>query len=246
MKVYNGDVRIAVGARSALFAPFRHLGLIIVDEEHENSYKQSEAPRYNARDVAVMRGRLEKALVILGSATPSLESWHNAQSGKYALASMRTRSNPEIHLPAVRIVNMQMEKNEEDKTPFFSKLLIQAVQRRLTDGDQTILFLNKRGFARQMICEVCGFVATCPDCGVPYTYHRKTATLSCHLCGAALPAPETCPDCASPKIRYQGAGTERIEFQARALFPSAHIARMDSDTMTNPAKYEQVLSDFRL
>ena len=124
MKVYNGEVRIAVGARSALFAPFRRLGLIIVDEEHENSYKQSEAPRYNARDVAVMRGRLEKALVILGSATPSLESWNNAESGKYALASMRTRSNPEIHLPAVRIVNMQMEKNEEDKTPFFSKLLI--------------------------------------------------------------------------------------------------------------------------
>ena len=245
MKVYNGDVRIAVGARSALFAPFRNLGLIIVDEEHENSYKQSEAPRYNARDVAVMRGKLEKALVILGSATPSLESWHNAESGKYALASMRTRSNPEIHLPAVRIVNMQMEKNEEDKTPFFSKLLVQAVRKRLADGDQTILFLNKRGFARQMICEVCGFVAACPDCGVPYTYHRKTATLSCHLCGAALPAPENCPDCASPKIRYQGAGTERIEFQARALFPEAHIARMDSDTMTNPAQYEQVLSDFR-
>jgi len=245
MKVYNGDVRIAVGARSALFAPFRRLGLIIVDEEHENSYKQSEAPRYNARDVAVMRGRMEKALVILGSATPSLESWHNAESGKYELASMRTRSNPEIHLPAVRIVNMQMEKNEEDKTPFFSKMLIQAVQKRLADGDQTILFLNKRGFARQMLCEVCGFVATCADCGVPYTYHRKTATLSCHLCGAALPAPETCPDCASPQIRYQGAGTERIEHQAHALFSSARIARMDSDTMTNPAQYEQVLTSFR-
>ncbi len=245
MKVYTGDVRIAVGARSALFAPFRNLKLIIVDEEHENSYKQSEAPRYNARDVAVMRGKLEKSLVILGSATPSLESWQNAQTGKYALATMYTRSNPEIHLPAVRIIDMKLEQDDNEKVPFFSKMLTDAIRRRLRDGDQTILFLNKRGFARQLLCDVCGYLAKCPDCSVPYTYHKKQQTLTCHLCGAMQPAPETCPDCHSPEIRYRGAGTERIESQAHALFPDARIVRMDSDTMTNPALYDEVLETFR-
>lgn len=245
MKVFNGEVRIAVGARSALFAPFRNLKLIIVDEEHENSYKQSEAPRYNARDVAVMRGKIENALVILGSATPSLESWHNAMTGKYALARMYTRSDPALHLPAVRIIDMHLDMNDDEKVPFFSKMLVEAVKERLARREQTILFLNKRGFARQMLCDVCGFVAKCPDCSVPYTYHRKAQTLTCHLCGAMIPAPESCPDCGSAEIRYQGAGTERIEHQARALFPEACIARMDHDTMTRLGLYESVLTSFR-
>ncbi len=245
MKVYTGKVRIVVGARSALFAPFKNLKLIIVDEEHENSYKQSEAPRYNARDVAVIRGKLENALVILGSATPSLESWNNALNGKYAIARMYSRSDPAIQLPKVQVVDMRIEKTDDDKTPLFSKILRDAVHDRIKHGEQTILFLNKRGFARQMMCEVCGYVATCPDCSIPYTYHRKMQTLTCHLCGAMLPAPETCPDCKAPQIRYSGAGTERIEHQAYALFPDARIARMDSDTMTNPGMYEEVLSKFR-
>lgn len=245
MKVYTGKVRIAVGARSALFAPFRNLKLIIVDEEHENSYKQSESPRYNARDVAVYRGKLENALVILGSATPSLESWRNAQTGKYALAKMYTRSDPAMCLPAVHIIDMRMEKTEDEKTPLFSRVLQESVRERLRHGEQTILFLNKRGFARQMLCEVCGYVASCPDCSIPYTYHRKMQTLTCHLCGAMLPAHGSCPECASPAIRYSGAGTERVEHQAYALFPDARIARMDSDTMTNPALYEEVLTKFR-
>ncbi len=245
MKVRNGKVRIAVGARSALFAPFANLKLIVVDEEHESSYKQSDAPRYNARDVAVMRGKLEQALVILGSATPSLESYRNAETGKYALVQMLKRSDPSILLPAVRIVDMKLEANDEEKVPYFSKMLVEAVRDRLRNGEQTILFLNKRGYARQMMCDACGYVAMCPDCSVSYTYHRHTETLSCHLCASTVLAPSLCPQCGSPEIRYSGAGTERIENLCKELFHGARIARMDSDTMTRPSLYEEVLGSFR-
>ncbi len=245
MKVRNGKVRIAVGARSALFAPFANLKLIVVDEEHESSYKQSEAPRYNARDVAVMRGKLENALVILGSATPSMESYRNAETGKYALVQMLKRSDPSIVLPSVQIIDMKLEANDEGKVPYFSKILIEAVQDRIRNGEQTILFLNKRGYARQMMCEDCGYIAMCPDCSVSYTYHRHTETLSCHLCASTVLAPEVCPQCGSRQIRYSGAGTERIENLCKELFQGARIARMDSDTMTRPSQYEQVLNTFR-
>ena len=245
MKVRNGKVRIAVGARSALFAPFANLKLIVVDEEHESSYKQSEAPRYNARDVAVMRGKLEGALVILGSATPSMESYRNAETGKYELVEMLKRSDPSIVLPSVRIIDMKLEANEEGKSPYFSKILIDAVYDRIRNGEQTILFLNKRGYARQMMCEACGYVAMCPDCSVAYTYHKHTETLSCHLCASTILAPEICPVCGSQEIRYSGAGTERIENVCRELFQGARIARMDSDTMTRPSLYEKVLTSFR-
>ena len=245
MKVRQGKVRIAVGARSALFAPFEHLKLIVVDEEHESSYKQSDAPRYNARDVAVMRGKLENALVILGSATPSLESFRNAKSGKYELVQMLHRSDPAIILPSVRIVDMKLEANDEDRTPYFSKMLTDAVRDRIRSGEQCILFLNKRGYARQMMCEACGYVAMCPDCSVSYTYHKRTETLSCHLCASTVVAPETCPQCGSAEIRYSGAGTERIETLCAELFRGARIARMDSDTMTRPGLYEKVLGAFR-
>lgn len=245
MKVHDGRVRIAVGARSALFAPFKNLKLIVVDEEHEPSYKQSEAPRYNARDVAVVRGRFENALVILGSATPSLESFHNAKTGKYELVQMLQRSDPSIQLPAVHVVDMKLEANEKGQTPYFSKMLVEAVYERLRRGEQSILFLNKRGFARQMMCDACGFTARCPDCGVAYTYRRKAETLSCHLCASTVAAPSKCPQCGSPDIRYSGAGTERIEALAGELFKGARIARMDSDTMTHPSLYEKVLGSFR-
>jgi len=245
MKVRQGKVRIAVGARSALFAPFGHLKLIVVDEEHESSYKQSDAPRYNARDVAVMRGKLEHALVILGSATPSLESFHNAKTGKYELVQMLHRSDPAIVLPSVQIVDMKLEANDEGQTPYFSKMLINGVQERIKNGEQCILFLNKRGYARQMMCEACGYIAMCPECSVAYTYHKRTETLSCHLCASTVLAPEVCPQCASTEIRYSGAGTERIENLCAELFKGARIARMDSDTMTRPSLYEEVLDKFR-
>ena len=245
MKVRQGKVKIAVGARSALFAPFANLKLIVVDEEHENSYKQSDAPRYNARDVAVVRGKLEGALVILGSATPSMESYHNAETGKYELVQMLKRSDPSIVLPSVRIIDMKLETNEEGKVPYFSKILIDAVRERIRNGEQTILFLNKRGYARQMMCEACGYIAMCPDCSVAYTYHRHTETLSCHLCASTVLAPDECPQCGSREIRYSGAGTERIENLCETLFQGARIARMDSDTMTRPSLYEKVLGQFR-
>ncbi len=245
MKVHAGRVRIAVGARSALFAPFQKLRLIVVDEEHEQSYKQSEAPRYNARDVAVMRGKLEGATVILGSATPSLESHYNAVNGKYALAVLKKRSDPSMVMPDVRIIDMRAEPTENGKLPFLSKELVEAVRMRIAAGEQSILFLNRRGYARQMVCDSCGFVAMCPDCSVAYTYHKKSQILTCHLCGAMLKAYELCPQCRSDQIRYSGAGTERIENMAFAVFKGARIARMDSDSMTKPSLYEEILGKFR-
>jgi len=245
MKVYSGRVKIAVGARSALFAPFRNLALIIVDEEHDSSYKQSEAPRYNARDVAVYRGKLENALVILGSATPSVESFHNAKTGKYALAKLTQRHDPSILMPDVTIVDMRLEADEKGRLPFFSKTLVEAVRDRIRKGEQSIIFLNRRGFARQLSCPACGYIAMCSECSVALTYHRKNQTLSCHFCAATMPAPEVCPVCGSAEIRYQGTGTERVETIFTDVFKGARIARMDSDTMTRPSQYEKVLSSFR-
>ena len=248
-KVSEGRVKIAVGARSALFAPFKNLGLIIVDEEHEGTYKQSEAPRYHARDVAVMRGHLEEAVVVLGSATPSFESYRNAGSGKYELAELTKRIDSR-QLPAVKTVDLRINTFEDGdsgelRSGFFSKDLINAVHERLRYGEQTILFLNRRGFARQMLCEQCGYVAECPDCSVSYTYHKAYETLCCHMCMSTIQAYECCPDCRSAEIRYSGLGTEKVEAVARKFFKNARIARMDSDTMRGGHKaYEAVLNDF--
>ncbi len=244
MRVRDGRVKIAVGARSALFAPFEHVGLIVVDEEHENSYKQSESPRYNARDVAVMRGMMEGCAVVLGSATPSLESYSNALSGKYVLARLTTRAAEGICLPTILVSDMRLEAKDDGKLPFLSKMLVDAIYERLKRGEQSIIFLNRRGFARQLACDSCGYVAMCPECSVAYTYHRKRETLSCHLCGSVVEAPKQCPTCSSDKIRYSGLGTERIEFLLNSFFKNAKIARMDSDTMTRPQLYEKVLGDF--
>ncbi len=243
-RVSEGKVQIAVGARSALFAPFRNLGLIIVDESHENSYKQGEAPRYHARDVAVMRAHLEKCLVILGTATPSFESYANALNGKYSLIEMNQRIDDRL-LPKMNVIDMRLGNSEMDKSSIFSKMLVDAVYDRLYKGEQTILFLNRRGFARQMLCEQCGYIAECPNCSIPYTYHKKRETLTCHLCGDVIKAHLTCPECKSPEIRYSGIGTEKIESMARAVFKSARIIRMDSDTMHSAASYEAALDSFR-
>lgn len=243
MKVYDGKVKIVVGARSALFAPFRNLGLVIVDEEHENSYKQSEAPRYHARDVAVMRGHMEKAVVILGSATPSFESYNNALKGKYILAKLTKRVDNCL-MPEIKVIDLRRDASESGKIGFFSQSLIEAVRNRLMAGEQTILFLNRRGFARQMICMHCGFVAQCPDCSVPYTYHKKMENLSCHLCRSVIEAPKTCPQCNDKEIRYTGVGTEKIETYAADFFKGAKIVRMDSDSMRGHDSYQKVFDDF--
>ncbi len=243
-KVSDGKVKIAVGARSALFAPFKNLGLIVVDEEHENSYKQDKAPRYHARDVSIVRGQMEKAVVILGSATPSFESYQNAAIGKYEIARLTKRTDDCI-LPTMRIVDLKIGVSDEGKSRFFSKMLIDAVRNRVANGEQTILFLNKRGYARQMMCEQCGFVADCPDCSVSYTYHKKKETLSCHLCGSVIAAYDCCPDCKAKDIKYSGLGTEKLEAAAEMFFKGARIARMDSDTMTTRSSYEKVLNEFK-
>lgn len=249
-RISRGEVSIAIGARSALFAPFQNLGLIVVDEEHEGSYKQSEAPRYHARDVAVMRGKLEDATVILGSATPSFESYHNALNKRYELCRMKASAGSTVP-PHWEIVDLRLtqqsafsadEKDSEQlKSPLFSPMLINAIKERLERAEQVILFMNRRGFARQMMCEDCGYVAGCPDCSVTFTYHKREASLSCHMCGITIPAPEVCPQCGGGGIHYSGSGTEKIESMARAIFQNARVARMDSDTMRAADAHENTL-----
>lgn len=243
-RINQGAVNIVVGARSALFAPFKNLGLIIVDEEHEHTYKQEEAPRYHARDMAVMRGYREKAVVILGSATPSMESYHNAMSGKYALAVMSKRVE-DVPMPKMRVLDLKMESMKTGKPQIFTQPLVEEIRVRLEKGEQTILFLNRRGFAKQLACPHCGFVASCDDCSISYTYHRAKECLQCHLCGAIRRAPNNCPDCGADDIKYSKLGTERIESLVSALFPYARAARMDSDTMVNRHSYEKVLNEFK-
>ncbi|HCE44788.1 MAG TPA: primosomal protein N' [Lentisphaeria bacterium] len=242
-KIHRGQVRIVVGARSALFAPFKNLGLIIVDEEHENSYKQDESPRYHARDVAVMRGYMEKAIVILGSATPSFESYHNAMTGKYAMIQLSKRVDGCV-MPKIKIVDMHNEISRVGGK-IFSTELVEEIRRRLEKSEQTIIFLNRKGFATRMVCNKCGYIAMCPDCSITYTYSRKRDSLACHFCGSIIPAHKSCPKCNDAGIRYSGTGTEKIDSIAAELFPKARIARMDSDTMTHKDSYEKVLSEFR-
>ncbi len=243
-KINDGLVKIVVGARSALFAPFRNLGLIVVDEEHEGTYKQSESPRYHARDLAVMRGKMEKAVVLLGSATPSFESYYNARQGKYVLVELFKRVD-DCSLPRVKLVDQRLGTAEKGQSNLFSRILIHAIKDRLDAGEQTILFLNRRGYARQMMCDLCGFVAECDSCSIAYTYHKNRGSLACHLCGAVIRAYRRCPKCNSEEIRYSGTGTEKIESMARGIFPMARIARMDSDTMRKASSYEAVLSRFK-
>ena len=246
-KIRQGRARIVIGARSAIFAPVEPLGLIIVDEEHEHSYKQEESPRYNARDVAVVRGQMEGAVVVLGSATPSLESFHNAERGKYALLSMPTRADDK-KMPIVRIVDMRLEMRKQRGMPIFSTQLKEAITRRLENKEQTILFLNRRGYSTSLQCPKCGFVAQCPNCSVSLTYHRTVQQLMCHVCGHNAPAPTICPDtkCRNPAIRYSGLGTQKVEETLGKLFPHAAIQRMDTDILKRKEDYRRILGDFRL
>jgi primosomal protein N' (replication factor Y) len=246
-KIRQGRARIAIGARSAIFAPVDPLGLIIVDEEHEHSYKQEEAPRYHARDVAVVRGQMEGAVVVLGSATPSMESFYNTKRGKYGLLELTVRVDDQ-KMPIVRVVDMRSEGRKQKGVPIFSTQLKEAITQRLEKNEQTILFLNRRGYSTSLLCPQCGYVAECPNCSVSLTFHRRAAKLLCHICGHSAPAPTVCPEpkCRSAAIRYSGLGTEKVEDTLAKLFPHARITRMDSDTLKKKDDYRRILGDFRL
>jgi primosomal protein N' (replication factor Y) (superfamily II helicase) len=243
-KLNSGRARVAIGARSAVFAPVQRLGLIVVDEEHETSYKQEEAPRYHARDLAVVRAQIDRCAILLGSATPSLESYHNAKTGKYRLACLSSRVD-DRQLPLIRVVDMRQEYLKQKHVPLISGSLANAIEIRLAAKEQTILFLNRRGFATSLVCNQCGFVCDCPNCSVALTFHQGENRLKCHLCGHATLAPRKCPKCSDPSIRYSGYGTEKIEGTVRKLFPSATVARMDADSMARKDAYRQTLQAFR-
>ena len=245
-RIAAGEARVVVGARSALFAPVRPLGLLVVDEEHEPAYKQDESPRYNARDVAVMRGRLDGCAVVLGSATPSLESFHNARAGKYRLVRMRQRVDHRV-MPAVHVVDMRIEAEKAGAAHLLSQDLIEAVRLRLSQGEQTMLFLNRRGYATTVMCPLCGHVETCPHCSVKMTYHKHAEQMLCHVCGEVRAVPAVCanPDCRAPNIKMSGVGTQRVEAAVRKVFPRARVARMDSDTTGAKDAHAQILGKFR-
>src|SRR6202142_2926094 len=221
-KIRQGRARIVIGARSAIFAPVEPLGLIIVDEEHEHTYKQEEAPRYHARDVAIMRGQMENAVVVLGSATPSMESYYNCKKGKYTLLELPERVDDQ-KMPHVRVVDMRQAAHKEKGIPIFSPQLKEAITQRLERKEQTILFLNRRGYSTSLQCPKCGYVAQCPNCSLPLTYHRPEQKLRCHICGFMDAVPAACPNvkCKNPAIRYAGLGTQKVEETLVKLFPHA-------------------------
>jgi len=244
-KIRDGQSHIVIGARSAVFAPVQALGLIVIDEEHETSYKQDEAPRYNARDVAVVRGKIEGAAVVLGSATPSLESFYNARRGRYALATLPQRVDNR-KMPLMRIVDMRQEAIRQKGVYVLSRKLRDAIQARLDKREQVILFLNRRGYATHLFCPKCGYVAKCPNCSVSLTYHRKAEQLLCHLCGFTGGVPKQCPECRDPAFRYAGMGTEKVESAIQKTFPKARVQRMDSDMMTKKNLYREIFGAFRV
>lgn len=242
-RIAEGRVQVVVGARSAIFAPTPHLGLIVLDEEHEASFKQDSAPRYHARDVALFRARAENLPLVLGSATPSLESWNRAQSGEYRLVQMprRVLDRP---LPAVGTIDL---RNDTSRGPrgAICRQLHAAIAEALADGGQVILLLNRRGFSTHIQCPSCGHVLRCPECDIALVHHRTQEIALCHYCDYQVPAPTACPECQFAGIRYSGLGTQRLEMEVRARFPDVGCARMDTDSMQGRGSHQRVLGDFR-
>lgn len=244
-RIRAGKARIVIGARSAIFAPVKDPGLIIVDEEHEPAYKQENPPKYHARDLAIVRCHLEKCAVVLGSATPSLETFQNTQLGKYQMVTMTERADG-ASLPLTRVVDMRIEsKKHKGRDAIISDILRTSVEKRLEANEQVIIFLNRRGFARSLQCPPCGHVIECNHCAIPLTYHRGDERLVCHICGFQSIVPRLCPNCNDPAIRFQGYGTEKAETILRKVFPSAKIARLDTDTTRRKNTLRDTLRDFR-
>ena len=235
---------VILGARSAVFLPFQRLGLVIIDEEHETSYKQQDpAPRYHARSAAIVLAQMFKAKTLLGTATPSLESYHNAKTGKYGLVELKERYQG-IELPEIQVVDTADLQRRKMMAGPFSPLLLARVREALENGEQAILFQNRRGFAPVVECHQCGWVPTCQHCDVSLTYHRQMNQLTCHYCGYTYRVPTECPCCGSTDLRTRGFGTEKIEEQVREVFPEARISRMDLDTTRTRNAYERIISDF--
>ena len=243
-KIQAGRARIVIGARSAVFAPLENLGLIVVDEEHETSYKQEEAPRYHARDVAVVRAKMENCVVLLGTATPSLESYFNATRGKYQLLNLTLRVD-DNQMPLIRVVDLRQEKRKAKSLTILGEKLHTAIIARLEKREQTILFLNRRGFSTSLLCSACGEARDCPNCSVALTFHRTASRLSCHLCGHTAAVPKKCPACHEDALIYSGFGTEKVEAHVAQLFPQAEVRRMDADSMTRKDAYRETLRAFR-
>ena len=239
-----GRARVAIGPRSALFAPVQQLGLIIVDEEHDASYKQENSPRYHGRDLAVLRAKLEGATVVLGSATPSLESLLNVRRGKYAMLRMDCRADGQ-RLPLTRVLDMRTEPKDKRYLGILSERLRMAIDERLRKGEQTILLLNRRGFARALQCPDCGHVVTCEHCSLPLTYHLTEERLICHICGFRSVVPHACPECHSRNILLQGYGTQKVEAVLRRCFGTARIERVDADVTVRKNALREILGRFR-
>ncbi|MBR0037396.1 MAG: primosomal protein N' [Bacteroidales bacterium] len=238
------QVDVILGVRSSVFLPFRQLGLVIVDEEHEPSYKQQDpAPRYQGRDVSLVLAARHGAKVLLGSATPSLESWYQAQQGKYGLVQL-TERHAGVSLPSIQLVSTTEARRQSGMQGMFTPRLLGALRKTLSEGRQAILFQNRRGFAPVIECTSCGWTPRCPRCDVSMTYHKRTRLLTCHYCGYTTPWPAVCPSCGNPKLDILGFGTERIEDQLRELLPLSKPVRMDTDTTSTRKSYERILSDF--
>jgi primosomal protein N' (replication factor Y) len=243
-RIRKGKARVVIGARSAIFAPLPNLGLILVDEEHETTYKQENPPKYHGRDLTVVRAHIEGATIVLGSATPSLESYYNSRrKKKYDLLKLEHRADGQS-LPLIRIVDMRNEP-KKGGLPILSQRLRHAMEQKLAAGDQIILFLNRRGFARSLTCPTCGHTCECAHCSIPTTYHRAEERLICHLCGYQAVVPRTCPKCTDPAIRLQGYGTEKVEEVLRKVFPKARLARLDGDTVRKKHVLKRTLADFK-
>lgn len=243
MRVKNGEVSIVIGARSGVFAPFPNIGVIILDEEHETSYKSDKTPKYDTVEVAIKRAELSGCITLLGSATPSLSSYYKAETGTYQLITLKERYN-KTPLPNIEIVDMREELKNGNKT-IFSRLLYDKIKANLEQNKQVILFLNRRGYSTFVSCRNCGYVMKCEKCGIALTYHKGKNQAVCHICGNSEEVPKHCPECDSKHIKYFGAGTEKVEEVTKSFFPNHNIARLDLDTVKQKGSIERILNSFK-
>src|SRR5882672_9173705 len=242
-RIRQGEARVCIGARSGVFAPLENIGLIVVDEEHEASYKQEETPRYHGRDTAIMRAHLANAVIILGSATPSMESFHNAHTDKYAYLKLDERIGGRA-LAEVQIVDMRQVFERYSKQQIFSDEARAAISENHARGEQTLVLLNRRGYSSFLLCRSCGYRATCPNCSVALTYHKFDARLTCHYCGHQDRIPRACQQCEGPYIQYVGEGTEQIEALLKETYPKLRISRLDRDTTRRRGSFEKLINEF--